>query len=110
MSKIRRLITAAVVTAGMSTVLVGVTATPALAAPCSAERDWTFRWGAKSSCSWEPNWNHRVWITCDYKVGTTTKRGTWYGPWLGTTSTSKAQCPGTTTSVISYGVDQGYAD
>jgi hypothetical protein len=109
-SKIKRLTAAAVATAGLSTVLVGVTAAPALAAPCSAARDWTYTWGAKSSCSWEPSWNHRVWIRCEYKEGSATRTGTWYGPWLGTTSTSRAQCPGSTTSVLSYGVEQGYFD
>lgn len=110
MSKIKRWITAAVVTAGMSTVLVGVAATPALAGPCSATRDWAYSWGAKSSCSFEPNWNHRVQITCEYRDGSATRTGTWYGPWLGSTSTSRAQCPGSTTRVVGYSVDQRYFD
>lgn len=80
------------------------------ALPCSAFRDSTYRWAATSRCYWEPTWNHRAWIRCEYKEGSATKTGTFYGPWRGTTSESTAICPASTKRVLALDVEQGYFD
>lgn len=107
MKTLRNMIMAAVVVASMSTV-VAVTASPAQAAVCSASRNWTYTWAATSHCAFESNWNHRAWIRCQYKEGSVTKTGYFYGPWQSTLSDSTAFCPAATQSVLSFGVEQGY--
>jgi len=108
--KVRRLATACALAAAASGTIVVLTATPALAAPCSVARNYTYRYAATSSCgTLEPGWQHRAWVTCKWKQGTTTKQDTYYGSWVGTSSTSTAICTAATAfEFVGMGVEQGY--
>lgn len=107
----RRRFSRGLVGAGFATAVVlsgiVVPTASAQAAPCTASRDYTYRFGAKSQCAPQTyRWWHRVWITCTESG----RNKTYYGNYAGGLSISRAQCAQSATKVVSYGVDQGQDD
>lgn len=88
----RRLITSSVLAAAIgATGLVGITATPAQAANCSAGKSSTQRYGGWSRCT---DIAHRVALYCEMQTGVRVE----FGPWKQPGQTSTAICPHATWS------------
>jgi hypothetical protein len=72
-------------------------------AGCTAQRDWTFRYGAYSFCNSQSGTAHRVYMVC--RTSPNNSVNTYVGTWVGPGQTSKVQCPQATVEVISFGSD-----